>query len=109
MTRRYSVKAVTERVLAGGDYDEWFDLRKSVGLGDTLEMAEYTTNQGRINHLLRMMIVDWSLCDDAGVKLPVNADTIASLDVELIAPVISRMNDMAASFLALQSAIEMPK
>lgn len=105
--KRYSRQSLIERVGAGGGYDEWFDLRVSPTVGGVLDLSE-SSGQGdasRVATLLHSLIVDWSLTDEAGNKLPITVDNVRALPVDMTMPMFERVNKLSESFLALGSLL----
>ena len=101
--KRYVSGSVTERVPAGGGYDEWFEIRKAPKFGATLDLSATGTDAERRDELFASMIADWSLTDEAGQKLPINAVTVRNLDLDLAAPIMPYLEAYANAFLVLRS------
>ena len=122
--KRYVSGSATERVPAGGGYDEWFEIRLVPELGTALDVSmtgqdgtkpdhelsdaenavrEEQANKARTSALFASMIIDWSLVGADGNKLPINAVTVRNLDLDLAAPIMPYLEAYANAFLVLRS------
>lgn len=110
MGKRYNPADEIERVPAGGDYDEWFDVRKGATLGSVMNSYQSSDPKARITNMLCALIAAWSLTDGGQADpehprvLPITPEIIADLPVEMLEPLMNRFEALTDSFLALASA-----
>ena len=111
--RRYVKRrdgAEVVRVPAGGGFDEWIDIRRPAMEHFERTQLRLIGDDSRLIrlHMAALIIVDWSLTDESGDKLPITFDEIASGDAEMSAilePVLDRVNDfLAARVSAMMNA-----
>jgi len=106
MDKRYIPEDEIVRVPAGGGYKEWFDVLPFATLGNTFDSARYTDPRERVAALICGILVDWSLINKAGEKLPITPQVVMRLKSELIEPLMAQLTGLTESFLSLTSAIQ---
>lgn len=92
-------KPQSTRVAGGGEYsDEWIEIRR-VKWDDAQRMSGATEAEQK--NALIPFIVDWSITDESGAKVPINVETMAELPIEIVLPAIQYFNEL---FLGLAAS-----
>lgn len=92
-------KPQTTRVNCDGEYsEEWIEIRR-VKWDDAQRIGNMTKDEQK--NLLIQFIVDWSIADEGGNKVPINVDTLAELPIEIVLKATQHFNDL---FLALDKS-----
>jgi hypothetical protein len=89
-------KSQIKRVFGIGDYaDQWIDVRRA-----TERDVRFAGGKGN-TEILAMLIADWSIVDEDGQKVPVSADVLSELPIEISVPALNYCNEIFLPFTAL--------
>lgn len=89
-------KSQIKRVFGMGDYaDQWIDVRRAT-TRDAISLAGGKGN----TEILAMLIADWSIIDEKGEKVPVSAEVLNELPIEISVPALNYFNEIFLPFTA---------
>lgn len=94
-------KPQVKRIFGTGDYsEEWIDIRRA-----KMHDAEALSTGGKRNaDILALLIVDWSIVDEQGEKLPISGDVLNELPIEISMPALNYFNEIFLPLTALAVA-----
>lgn len=84
----------TERIAAGGGFEEWFEVATTVTTGDFIEARRQAVSEDNMEMGMRLMarlVRTWSLQDAAGAPVPITYDAILALPWPLVEPVFNKI------------------
>lgn len=95
----------------------WVDLKQELTAGEAHHLfagglaatGEGWDWQGVVFGKVQAYVVDWSLCDDAGAKLPVTLDTYRALRVPVFRAIEKAVDDHAKAVMLRQKKVETPE
>jgi hypothetical protein len=94
----------TERIAAGGGFEEWFEVATTVTTGDFIEARRSSTSEDSMEMGMRLMarlVRAWSMQDAAGAPVPITYEAILALPWPLVEPVFTVISERMRFFSPL--------
>lgn len=95
------------KVIQGGGkwVKEWFKLRADISFGNIISFSSETEAQAanRMPRIAAALLLDWSIKDKEGNKVPITPENFEALPVTMVKPIVDEMN--GPNFLAQVSAL----
>lgn len=93
----FGAKSAT-RINGVGDLsDEWIEIRRATFLDAQNALGK---KADQVSALIAKFIVDWSITDESGSKVPITPENFEALPLDIVAPAVEHFNSL---FLPLEA------